>query len=33
MRIRGVTVGNVIGANSSLKCIEAVVEVSFNSLI
>ncbi|BAT80914.1 Protein TRIGALACTOSYLDIACYLGLYCEROL 2 [Vigna angularis] len=27
VRIRGATVGNVIGVNPSLKCIEAVVEV------
>ena len=33
VRIRGATVGNVIGVNPSLKSIEAVVEVSFNSLI
>lgn len=29
VRIRGVTVGNVIRVNPSLRCIEAVVEVCF----
>lgn len=33
VRIRGVTVGNVIRVNPSLRNIEAVVEVSFNSII
>lgn len=33
VRIRGVTVGNVIRVNPSLRSIEAVVEVSFNSMI
>jgi len=33
VRIRGATVGNVIGVNPSLKCIEAVVEVSFNTIV
>ncbi|CAJ1971199.1 unnamed protein product [Sphenostylis stenocarpa] len=30
VRIRGATVGNVIGVNPSLETIEAIVEVSFN---
>lgn len=29
VRIRGVTVGNVVRVDSSLKCVEAVAEVSF----
>lgn len=33
VRIRGVTVGNVIRVNPSLKSIEAVVEVCFNTII
>ena len=32
VRIRGVTVGNVIRVNPSLKNIEAVVEVCFNAI-
>lgn len=31
VRIRGATVGNVTRVNPSLKCIEAIVEVSFNA--
>lgn len=33
VRIRGVTVGNVIRVNPSLKSIEAVVEVCFNVVV
>lgn len=33
VRIRGVTVGNVIDVNPSLKSIEAVVEVCFDTII
>lgn len=33
VRIRGVTVGNVIRVNPSLKSIEAVVEVSFSTVM
>ncbi|XP_021762300.1 protein TRIGALACTOSYLDIACYLGLYCEROL 2, chloroplastic-like isoform X2 [Chenopodium quinoa] len=33
VRIRGVNVGNVIRVNSSLKCIEAVVEVDDDKII
>ena len=33
VRIRGVTVGNVVCVNSSLKSVEAVVEVCFSIII
>ena len=33
VRIRGVTVGNVVCVNSSLKSVEAVVEVCFSIMI